>query len=90
MSFNCKPLPDVRSIDDGLLHEPSTGSIDLPIYNWNGADYRAINEYLRTFDWHSIFGFNFDVESLWRGFKSVMWPIIDMFVPRKLIHHLKK
>ena len=89
--FDCKPLPDVRSIDDSLLHEPSIiGSIDPPIYNWNDADYRAINEQLCTFDWHSIFGFNFDVESLWRGFKSVVWPIIEMFVPRKLIHHLKK
>ena len=24
VSFNCKPLPDVRSIDGSLLHEPST------------------------------------------------------------------
>ena len=90
VSINCKPLPDVRSMDNSLLHEPSTGSIELPIYNWNDAGYHSINEHLCTFDWHSIFGFNFDVESLWHGFKSVVWPIIDMYVPKKLIHHLKK
>jgi hypothetical protein len=63
---------------------------DLYIYDWNSGDYNSIINQLNTINWHSIFGFNFDVNSIWDSFKTILWPIIDCFVPKKLILHNKK
>ena len=31
-----------------------------------------------------------DADSIWNAFKCVIWPIIEMFVPKKVVHHFKK
>ena len=41
-------------------------------------------------DWHVIFGYNFDVETIWLKFKSIIWPIIDLYVPKTILSHQKK
>ena len=74
---------------------PTTSSdfnstIILPTFKWNDGDYVAINHHLSTIDWHSLFGFNFDVESLWSAFKSIIWPIISLYVPTRMVAHYKK
>jgi len=50
----------------------------------------SINNVLNAFDWHSLFGFNFDAESMWSGFKNVIWPVISAYVPQKNIPHYRK
>ena len=65
-------------------------SINLPKYNWSAADFESITEYLLNVDWHSLFGIHFDVESIWYHFKSIIWPIIDMFVPKVSTPHFNK
>ena len=37
-----------------------------------------------------LFGYNFDVESIWSNFKAIIWPIIDLYVPKILVPHHKK
>ena len=55
--------------------------IQLPVYNWSAADYDKINDHINSIDWHELFGFNFNVESIWTKFTSLIWPIIDLYVP---------
>ena len=97
-------LPPISSSDHLLLvfdvfvpysttsdSDPITpSSIQLPTYNWSQANFHGINSLLSTVDWHDIFGFCFDVESIWAQFKSIIYPIIDLNVPKHLIPHNKK
>ena len=65
-------------------------NIKLTCYNWSAADYSAINDALNTVNWHSLFGFNYTADDLWSEFKKVIWPIIIMYTPTKLIPHSSK
>ncbi|MFZ2538081.1 MAG: reverse transcriptase family protein [Oscillospiraceae bacterium] len=60
------------------------------VYDWTSADYNAINDQLKSFNWYELFGFNFNVDAIWEKFKLILWPIIDCFVPKKNIPHHKK
>ena len=100
------PLPPISSSDHLLLvfdvfvpyscsatsHpdpiEPA--SIQLSAYNWSQANFQSINSLLSMVDWHNIFGFNFDADSIWTQLKSVINPIIDLNVPKHLIPHNNK
>ena len=62
------PVPDKSTVDQ----QDSNHNITLPIYDWNSGDYAAINECLSNFDWNELFGFNFDCESIWDKFKSII------------------
>ena len=62
----------------------------LPKYDLSKGNYDKINECLFNIDWHLLFGYNFDIDSLWNNFKSIIWPIIELFVPKKMIPHHKK
>ena len=68
----------------------SDNMINLTCYNWSAANYEAINEALGNLDWHSFFGYYFDANSLWTGFKQIKWPIISCFVPFKSVPHYLK
>ena len=72
------------------IHEGSHDSIDLPVYDWSSVDYDSVAERLGSVDWHNLFGFNFDADTIWDNFKKIIWPIIDLYIPRKLISHNKK
>jgi len=58
-------------------------TIDLLVYDWSAADYGSMNEHLANVDWHQLFGYSPDTETIWANFKSIIWPIIDLFVPKK-------
>ena len=64
-----------------------SSKITVPVYNWSAGNYDAINDCLSTIDWHKLFGFNFDADSIWSGFKELLWPIISLHVPKKMIPH---
>ena len=64
--------------------------ISLPSYDWSSANFEAINNFIETFDWHNLFGYFFDADSLWEEFKNILWPVISLNVPQKLILHNKK
>ena len=70
--------------------DTNSNEIYLPKYDWSNGDYDRMNEYLFNIDWHLLFGFNFDPNSLWDNFKSIIWPIIELYVPKKMIPHHKK
>ena len=61
--------------------------IKLPTYDWANGNYDAINEFLISFDWHQLFGFSFDVDSIWTNFKQILWPLIASYIPQKLVSH---
>ena len=69
---------------------PVDASITLPVYNWSAANYDAINDFLLSFDWNIIFGFYFDADSIWSEFKKVLWHVITLHVPKKLVSHKLK
>ena len=52
--------------------------------------YDAMNNYLYSIDWHSVFGFNFSADTIWNEFKNILWPIISLFVPKKIVPHKLK
>ena len=69
---------------------PVDASITLPVYNWSAANYDAMNDFLLSFDWNIIFGFYFDADSIWSEFKKVLWHVITLHVPKKLVSHKLK
>ena len=64
-----------------------TSTIHPPTYNRSQANFSGINSLLTLVDWHDIFGLNFGAESIWAQFKSVTYPIIDLYVPKHFIPH---
>ena len=49
-----------------------------------------MNDFLLSFDWNIIFGFYFDADSIWSEFKKVLWHVITLHVPEKLVSHKLK
>ena len=65
----------------------STNDITLPVPDWPKADFDAINDALCAVDWHLLFGYCFDADTIWSSFKNIVWPIIVSFVPNVLVRH---
>ena len=80
-------FPPQSKINSSLRSECSDLPIVLPIYDWSAANFSEINNCLSNFDWNIVFGYHFDVESIWLNFKSVLMSIITMHVPVKLVSH---
>ena len=73
-----------------LIYNPtvinaSDPQITLPVYDWSSGDYLSINSHLANLDWNNMFGYNFDADSIWDCFKSIIWPIVAIYVPAKFI-----
>ena len=64
--------------------------ITLTIYDWSSGDYVAINSILANIDWNELFSFHFDADPIWDCFKSIVWPIIAIHVPTKIVPHNMK
>ena len=47
-----------------------TEAIELYVYDWSAGDYDAINNALTQFDWHALFSYYFDADSLWEHFNT--------------------
>ena len=87
----CSITSTVNDMPESIdITEADRSTVHLTCYNWSAANYEAINETIREVDWHSLFGYNFDADSLWTWFKQIIWPIISSYVPTKLIPHNKK
>ena len=84
------PYCDVDACNTGNTHVPTDIPAPSKIYDWASADYASINAFLSQVDWSHLFSFYFTPDDLWNQFKSIIWPIIDMFVPVKIIHHTNK
>ena len=59
-NFDCTTNNPSLSIDDCC----EISDNKLPMYDWANGNYDAINELLNTLDWHQLFGYYFDVESI--------------------------
>ena len=101
IEFNiCLPSNTINACNYNTNNNDSTSStpdaytlkdtIDLLVYDWSAADYGSMNEHLANVDWHQLFGYSPDTETIWANFKSIIWPIIDLFVPKKNISHHNK
>ena len=79
---------DTSSSDANIVND--TNSIDLTCYDWPAANFSEINNAIHSIDWHSLFGYNFSADNMWTEFKNLLWPIIALFVPHKIVpHHVK-
>ena len=74
----------------GQSHDMNDTCINVTSYDWSEANYEAINETLLSIDWQSILGYFFEADTLWSEIKTVLWPIIALHVPHKIIPHYKK
>ena len=77
-------------ISNSTVINVSDPQITLPVYDWSSGDYLSINSHLANLDWNNIFGYNFDADSIWDCFKSIIWPIVAIYVPTKFIPHDRK
>ena len=57
----------------------SVGSV--PYWDFERADYNAINSYLSTVDWNDIFSQSITVEGCWSSFSRTLYDMFDSFVP---------
>ena len=80
----------IDACNTGNTHVPTDIPAPSKIYDWASADYASINAFLSQVDWSHLFSFYFTPDDLWNQFKNIIWPIIDMFVPVKIIHHTNK
>ena len=78
---------DFRINKNSTSRESSFGPIQLPVYNWSMANYSAMCDQLNFIDWHLLFGFFFDADSLWNKFKEIIWPVVSIHVSIKLVSH---
>ena len=74
-------------IQDSRATINNVDRLNLTIFDWSNADFTGINNYLCGIDWNCVFGYNFDADSIWNAFKCTIWPIIEIFVPTKTVHH---
>ena len=81
------PCPLSNVITQNNITGDQPDHTTLYSYDWNSANFESINAALSEIDWHLIFGFYFDVESIWSKFKATIWPII---VPKTVISYNKK
>ena len=79
---------DTSSSDVNIVKDIT--SINLTCYDWSAADYAEINNAIHSTDWHSLFGYNFSADNMWTEFKKLLWPIISVFVPHKIVSHRVK
>ena len=95
-SDHCLIIFSIFVPNDSASHPiPSNASdpdhpITLTIYDWSSGNYAAINSILANIDWNKLFGFHFDADSIWDCFKSIVWPIIAIHVPTKIVPHNMK
>ena len=82
-------LPHVDSTDHAN-NIKNHNQINLKIYDWSSADYPSLNAHLAQIDWSNLFSYHFTSDDLWNQFKSIIWPIIDIYVPTKFIPHNNK
>ena len=61
-------------------HEVTENHKSYPIYNYDRADWDAMNDYLTNFNFQAYFN-SIDVNFLWESLKSVIFDCIDLFVP---------
>jgi len=52
------------------------------VYNWQSADYDAIERYLSNFDWYNLVTMFPDASALWDAFKSILYDAVDWYVPK--------
>ena len=50
-------------------------------YDWSGADYDAMSNYIAGVDWLSLLSTNLTADNLWSAFSNVLQTAIDLFVP---------
>ena len=81
--------PSTKLLQCADIHDEDQ-IIKLPILDWANANFEALNNVLVTYDWDSFFQYNLDAKVLWDNFKAVIWPMIHMFVPIKLVQSSKK
>ena len=83
-------LPNNNSATDDQNNNKYFENIKLSTFDWSAADFTKINDAIHRVDWHTPFCYNFVANSLWEGLKSILWPIISLYVPNKLINCFKK
>jgi hypothetical protein len=84
------PYCDIDACNTENLHVPTDIPAPSKIYDWASADFASINAFLSQVDWSHLFSYYFTPDDLWAQFKNIIWPVIDLFVPIKLIHQKNK
>lgn len=69
------------AVDISVEHDVPYSYGVVKCYQWDKADYDAINNYIMNIDWNVFMSVNLTVEALWSSFKDVLYTAFDLFVP---------
>ena len=89
---------DHNTVSFNVLYDcAATSSHNKPQrkYLWKKGDYKAMSQYLCSYDWSHMMSTNFTADDLWGAFCAVLNAAVDLFVPHivlrdKLRHRLYK
>ena len=81
---------NINTVCDNITCEDNNNINVVPILDWTNADFKSLCIMIESYNWANVFECNLNVETLWDNFKSVVWPMIHMFVATKKVKHYKK
>ena len=58
----------VENVSISDVHN-DTQDTNLTIFDWSAANFDQITNHLNAIDWHLVFGYNFDADSIWHAFR---------------------
>ena len=56
-------------------------------YLWKQGDYRAMSEYLNSYDWSNVLSVNFTPDDIWSVFCNVLYDAINLYVPKIVVRN---
>jgi hypothetical protein len=70
-------------VDSNATNVSSNEEQNVRHFDWENANYGALNEYLTAVDWYGMLTVNLTADSLWNAFSDVLNAAIDCCVPIK-------
>ena len=64
-----------------LVGKATNSTASVPYWDFEHADYTAINAYLNSIDWNDMFSSSVTVEGCWNSFSEVLYGVFNSFIP---------
>jgi len=64
-----------------LPGKATNSTASVPYWDFEHADYTAINAYLNSIDWNDMFSSSVNVDGCWNSFSEVLYGVFNSFIP---------